>query len=66
MDELKNKAIALAKYHAHHIGIFAAGVIIGAIIWQVFMECAKMNYYFTGLLIIMLTVLAFCGGPSAY
>lgn len=33
MEELKNKAIALAKYHAHHIGIFAAGVIIGAIIW---------------------------------
>tara|TARA_E500000318_G_scaffold134_2_gene192 strand:- start:1217 stop:1318 length:102 start_codon:yes stop_codon:yes gene_type:complete len=33
MEELKNKAIALVKYHAHHIGIFAAGLIIGAIIF---------------------------------
>jgi hypothetical protein len=24
----------------------------------------KMNYYFTGLLILMLVVLAFCGGPN--
>tara|TARA_R100001591_G_scaffold21782_1_gene31323 strand:+ start:355 stop:525 length:171 start_codon:yes stop_codon:yes gene_type:complete len=24
----------------------------------------KMNYYFTGALIIMLVVLAFCGGPG--
>ena len=24
----------------------------------------KMNYYFTGALIVMLVVLAFCGGPS--
>ena len=23
----------------------------------------KMNYYFTGALIVMLTLLAFCGGP---
>ena len=27
------------------------------------MEIARMNYYFTGLLIVMLVVLAFCGGP---
>jgi len=27
------------------------------------MEIARMNYYFTGILIVMLTVLAFCGGP---
>jgi hypothetical protein len=33
MEDLKNKVIAKAKYHAHHIGIFVAGVIIGAIIW---------------------------------
>ena len=28
------------------------------------MEIAKMNYYATGLLIVMLVVLALCGGPS--
>jgi len=33
----------------------ALGIII--------MEIARMNYYFTGLLIVMLVVLAFCGGP---
>ena len=30
---------------------------------QFTMESAKMNYYFTGLLIVMLTALALCGGP---
>ena len=29
------------------------------------MEVAKMNYYFTGLLIVMLVILALCGGPNA-
>ncbi len=29
-------------------------------------EVARMNYYFTGILIILLTLLALCGGPSAY
>ena len=29
-----------------------------------FMIGFKMNYYFTGLLIVMLVLLAFCGGPS--
>jgi len=33
-------------------------------ILEVIMECARMNYYATGLLIIMLVTLAFCGGPS--
>jgi hypothetical protein len=28
------------------------------------MEIARMNYYATGLLIIMLVFLALCGGPS--
>ena len=28
------------------------------------MECCRMNYYFTGLLIILITLLAFCGGPA--
>ena len=28
------------------------------------MEIARMNYYATGLLIIMLVGLALCGGPS--
>ena len=28
------------------------------------MEIAKMNYYATGLLIVMLVVLALCGGPN--
>jgi hypothetical protein len=28
------------------------------------MEVARMNYYFTGLLIVMLVILALCGGPS--
>jgi len=28
------------------------------------MECQKMNYYATGLLIVMLVTLALCGGPS--
>ena len=31
--------------------------------WIIIMEIARMNYYFTGLLIVMLVVLAFCGGP---
>ena len=29
-----------------------------------FMSEIKMNYYFTGALIVMLVVLAFCGGPG--
>jgi hypothetical protein len=29
-------------------------------------EVARMNYYFTGVLIILITLLAFCGGPSGY
>ena len=28
------------------------------------MECCRMNYYFTGILIILITLLAFCGGPA--
>ena len=28
------------------------------------MEIARMNYYFTGILILMLTLLAFCAGPA--
>ena len=28
------------------------------------MEVSKMNYYFTGILIILMTLLAFCGGPA--
>jgi hypothetical protein len=28
------------------------------------MECQRMNYYATGLLIVMLVGLALCGGPS--
>ena len=28
------------------------------------MEVARMNYYFTGILIVMLTLLAFCTGPA--
>jgi len=28
------------------------------------MECQRMNYYATGLLIVMLVTLALCGGPS--
>jgi hypothetical protein len=28
------------------------------------MEIARMNYYFTGLLIVMMVLLAFCGGPG--
>ena len=28
------------------------------------MEVSRMNYYFTGILIILMTLLAFCGGPA--
>ena len=28
------------------------------------MEISKMNYYFTGILILLMTLLAFCGGPA--
>ena len=28
------------------------------------MESARMNYYFTGILIIMITFLALCAGPA--
>jgi len=28
------------------------------------MEIERMNYYFTGLLIVMMTLLALCGGPA--
>jgi predicted nucleic acid-binding Zn ribbon protein len=28
------------------------------------MECAKMNYYFTGALIILMVLLALYGGPA--
>ena len=38
---------------------------IGAIVDNLIQSMSeiKMNYYFTGLLIVMLVVLAFCGGP---
>jgi len=29
------------------------------------MEVDSMNYYFTGVLIIMMTLLALCGGPAS-
>ena len=38
-----------------------AGLIVDNLIQ--YMSEIKMNYYFTGALIVMLTVLAFCGGP---
>ena len=28
------------------------------------MESARMNYYFTGILIVMITLLALCAGPA--
>jgi hypothetical protein len=28
------------------------------------MEIERMNYYFTGVLIVMMTLLALCGGPA--
>ena len=28
------------------------------------MEISRMNYYFTGILIVLMTLLAFCGGPA--
>ena len=28
------------------------------------MEIDRMNYYFTGILIVMMTLLALCGGPA--
>ena len=31
---------------------------------DVMTEVARMNYYFTGLLIVMLVTLALCGGPG--
>ena len=31
---------------------------------DVMTEVARMNYYFTGLLIVMFVILAFCGGPT--
>ena len=39
-----------------------AGIIVDNIIQS--MSEIKMNYYFTGALIIMLVTLALCGGPS--
>ena len=30
------------------------------------MECANMNYYFTGALILAFILLAFIGGPPGY
>jgi len=38
-----------------------AGLMVDNLIQR--MSEIKMNYYFTGLLIVMLTLLAFCGGP---
>ena len=37
------------------------GLLIDNLIQR--MNEIDMNYYFTGLLIVMLTLLAFCGGP---
>ena len=37
------------------------GLIVDNLIQR--MSEIKMNYYFTGILIVMLTLLAFCGGP---
>ena len=39
-----------------------AGYLVDNLIQR--MSEIKMNYYFTGALIIMLTFLALCGGPS--
>ena len=39
-----------------------AGYMVDNLIQR--MSEIKMNYYFTGALIIMLVVLAFCGGPG--
>jgi hypothetical protein len=33
-------------------------------IWKKIKSWIGLNYYFTGILIVMLTVLAFCGGPG--
>ena len=38
-----------------------AGLIVDNLVQR--MSEIKMNYYFTGALILMLVVLAFCGGP---
>ena len=39
-----------------------AGLLVDNLIQR--MSEIKMNYYFTGALIVMLVVLAFCGGPG--
>ena len=39
-----------------------AGSIVDNLVQR--MSEIKMNYYFTGALIVMLVVLAFCGGPG--
>ena len=38
------------------------GLIVDNLVQR--MSEIKMNYYFTGALIVMLVVLAFCGGPG--
>ena len=39
-----------------------AGSIVDNLVQR--MSEIKMNYYFTGALIVMLVILAFCGGPG--
>jgi|9_EtaG_2_1085328.scaffolds.fasta_scaffold26561_2 hypothetical protein len=47
-------------------GFFSALDKIGLMVDNLCQRMTRinMNYYFTGLLIIMLVILAFCGGPS--
>ena len=47
-------------------GFFSALDKIGLMVDNLCQRMTRinMNYYFTGLLIVMLVILAFCGGPS--
>ena len=67
IQKIKNKAMHYWTDHREMV-IVVAVVLVIAILTQLNkgqpMEIDRMNYYFTGVLIIMLTLLAFCGGPA--
>jgi len=59
---MKNKKMIDKWIYKFFEALDKAGNIVDNLIQS--MSEIKMNYYFTGALIVMLVVLAFCGGPS--
>ena len=58
----KNKKMIDKWLYRFFEALDKVGLIVDNLVQR--MSEIKMNYYFTGALILMLVVLAFCGGPG--